>query len=501
VANAAVALHRGTPPPLPDQVTYTDAEGRYRFTALRSGGYDLRADKSGYDQARAVGVNLAPRKSTTVDLIVAPAKASAQLGPAAADPKTERPGPQAPEFFDEPQFTVAGVTEGSNLGGHGSDTVRRTTEALARATASLSKESAKQSSAASMAPTSAALETSLRGAATREPASFDANWRLGRLLADDGRPAEAVAALEAASRLNPGNAEVHHLLGEVEEKLRHPLQAVREFERAATLDPSEANLFDWGTELLTHRALEPATEVFTRGQRLFPKSERMLLALGAAWYARGSCDQASQFLAGASDLDPTDPTPYLYLGRMQSAETAPIAGAVERLAHFAQIEPQNALANYYYALSLFKQSQRQSPSAAEAERDGGPSASVESLLQKAVRLDPKLSPAYLQLGIVYAERTDFSRAISAFQTAIVVSTSNAGADDIGSPSAATLEEAHYRLAQAYMRTGDKPKAQEELKLNAQIAEKIKEKTEQDRSEIQAFIISLRQPDSSSRTEP
>ena len=46
----------------------------------------------------------------------------------------------SPAFFDEPRFTVAGVTDTTNLGGHGSDTVVRNREALAQATASLSRQ-------------------------------------------------------------------------------------------------------------------------------------------------------------------------------------------------------------------------------------------------------------------------------------------------------------------------------------------------------------------------
>ena len=61
------------------------------------------------------------------------------------------------------------------------------------------------------------------------------------------------------------------MLGDVEEKLGNSLEAVREYQRAAELNPSEANLFDWGTELLIHRAFEPATEVFNEGNRLFPQ--------------------------------------------------------------------------------------------------------------------------------------------------------------------------------------------------------------------------------------
>src|SRR5258706_2888849 len=266
------------------QITHADSEGAYRFVALRAGVYTLRAEMGGYEGAIVGPVSVAQRETKKIDLALAPPKASDPGNPGA--PKAETPA-QAPAFFDEPQFTVAGVTQATNSGGHGSDTVLRTTETLAQATVSLSEES----SAASNPTTSAATESSLRDTVTR----------------------------------NPKDPELHHRLGDVEEKLGNPLDAVREYQRAAELDPSEANLFDWGTELLTHRALEPATEVFAKGNRLFPKSVRMLVALGVAWYARGSYDQAAQCLVNASDLTPDNPTPYLFLGKMQSVEGRPSA--------------------------------------------------------------------------------------------------------------------------------------------------------------------------------
>jgi hypothetical protein len=62
---------------------------------------------------------------------------------------------------------------------------------------------------------------------------------------------------------------------------------------------------------------------------------------------------------------------------------------------------------------------------------------------------------------------------------------------VHSQSDETLEEAHYRLAQAYLRTGDKPKAQEQLKLHDRLSKKTKENTERERREIQGFAIVLR----------
>jgi tetratricopeptide (TPR) repeat protein len=450
IANATVFLQfaTGTEAPTQAQITHADSEGAYRFTTLPAGVYTLRAEVNGYDAAIAAPVSLAQKETKRIDLTLESTKASTSQSAPPVKPATGKPGEQTPEFFDEPQFTVAGVTQATNSGGHGSDTVLRSTEALAKATVSLSKESG----GGSNPPVSAMTESSLRDAVTR----------------------------------NPANPELHHLLADVEEKLGNPLQAVREYQRAAELDPSEAHLFDWGTELLTHRALEPATEIFTKGNRLFPKSVRMLVALGVAWYARGSYDQAGQCLVNASDLAPDNPTPYLFLGKMQSVEGPPSAESVERLRRFAELQPDNALANYYYAVSLWKKS----AGAVDARRDNERSARVESLLRKALHLDPKLGAAYLQLGILYAQRKDFPRAISAYQKAIEVSPEQFSSQH-GSPEGdETLEVAHYRLAQAYLRTGDKTRSQEELQLHAHLTKKTKDNRERERREIQQFVISL-----------
>ena len=470
----------------------TDSEGLYHFAALRAGVYILRVEKAGYDAAIFGRCALGGKETKKIDLTLKPAKASAQSGSTGT-----------PEFYDEPQFTVAGVTDTTQLGGHGSDTVVRTREGLARETASL-KPLADVSPHTSAAT---AAEKSLREAAEHEPASFDANYRFGTQLVDEGKAREALPYLDRASQLRPGDyaasyalarahadagdypaartrlralqtvqdkagqeeAELHHLLGDVEEKLGNPLKAVQEYERAAEMSPSEPNLFDWGAELLMHRAMEPAIEVFTKGNHLFPHSVRMLVGLGVSWYARGSYEPAVQRLCEASDLNPDDPSPYLFLGKIQSVEKTQPDALVERLRRFVTLRPENATANYYYAVSLWKG--RKGP------EDGETLAQVQSLLEKAVHLDPRLGPGHLQLGILYSERRDFSEAISAYQQTIEVNPS--------------LEEAHYRLAQAYRQTGQKLKAQEELRVYDQISKSKAADAERQRHEIQQFVYTLR----------
>jgi tetratricopeptide (TPR) repeat protein len=254
---------------------------------------------------------------------------------------------------------------------------------------------------------------------------------------------------------------------------------------------------------------------------------RMLVALGVADYARGSYDEAAHCLANASDIDPRDPTPYLFLGSMQDAEIIPSEGTVDRLARFVELQPENPLASYYYAVGLLKESGKEagkeSLSPAGGEHDEQPRVQpengdarslfvrVESLLQKALKLDPKLGAAYLQLGKLYSQRGDLSRAISAYETAIAVISEQARPLPLGTRVAHSqsshpeilypeiihpqieeaLEESHYRLAQAYLRTGEKAKAQEQLQLHQELSKKTKEDSDRERRDIQEFVISLR----------
>jgi len=371
-----------------------------------------------------------------------------------------------PEFFDEPHFTVAGVTDTTNLGGHGSDTVVRNREALAKATAEMSKPGA----AAVLSASDVAKEKSLREAAERQPESFEANYQLGEILLAEGKARDALAYLKQAAQIEPDDGEPHHLLAEVCEKLHNPLEAVREFQRAAELSPSEPNLFDWGSELLLHHAAEPAVEVFTKGNRLFPRSARMLAGLGASWYALGLYERAVQQLVEASDLNPDDANPYLFMGKIQAVESISSNAVLERLKRFAALQPENPLANYYYAVAL--QKRRAAPD------DEENFAQVKSLLEKAARLDPSLGIAYLQLGVLNSDRKDLANAIAAYERAIAAT--------------ADLEEAHYRLAQAYRRAGETVKARAELQLYERVSKEKAAAVERERHEVQQFVYELKE---------
>jgi tetratricopeptide (TPR) repeat protein len=406
----------------------TNPNGTFAISVRHSGTFTLRADKSGLHGENKEPLAMAAGENRHLDLVLVPSS-SAMM-----------------EFKDEPDFTVAGVTDWSNVGLHGSDTTARTSEALAKETVKLKPgDPEKSTGPISNHKYQVALDCEAKG--------------------DFARAREQVRKLIAIS----DDAEGHHLLGDLDERLGDPLEAVREYQRAARMYPSEQNYFDWGTELLLHKAAQPAVEVFTKGARLHQDSARILAGLGAASYAVGSYDDAARHLCAASDLSPADSAPYLFLGQMEKTVLSPLPCSEEKLARFAREQPTNALANYYYAVSLCK-TQR-------GAEDSAISRQAEELLEKAVQLDPHLGEAYIQLGILYFARSDFTPAIQAFQQAIKVSPQ--------------LSEAHYRLSLAYKRTGEDAKAHQEFETYQQSEKMETAAVERQRSELKRFLVILK----------
>ena len=472
--------------------TQTDAAGSFVFLGLSKGSYRVSAEKAGLRSRTADVVASSDNDTEKVDLV---------LGGKGSAAGASAHGAQTMEFSDQPNFTVAGVTDWTAVGGHGSDSTLRTSESLASETLALKTESAGRGTATASvdAGKEREAESKLRAALASAPESFDANHRLGELYLHAGRYREAIPLLESAYRADPaheGNqydlalayegdgdvararerirellakqqsADLHRLMGELDEKAGDPLSAVHEYEQAVKLSPSEQNYFEWGSELLLHRAVWQAQEVFRKGADAYPKSARMQTGLGTALFSGARYDEAALRLCDASDLNPTDPQPYLFMGKIQMAAPNALTCVAPKLARFVQQQPGSSIANYLYAMSLLKR-QEQAPDPEVVQQ-------AKTLLTKAVTIDSKCSEAYLQLGILSASQREFERAIGFYTKAIE-----------GDPE---LADAHYRLGVAYDRTGQPAKAKQEFQLHDQIKQQQAEATERQRREVKQFLF-------------
>jgi tetratricopeptide (TPR) repeat protein len=476
--------------------TKTNAKGVFAFTALPIGLYLLRAEKSGLSSHETVLVLEGKRSNIDLTLDI---PGDIQSNSSVSSPSST----QAMEFSDKPNFTIAGVTDWTAVGGHGSDSTLRTSEDLARETLTLKPERPRRSisDTSSGAGEKNESESQLHDAVASAPESFEANHRLGEFYLHARRYQDSIPLLQTAYRIDSARddnaydlalayketgeilqaheyvrkliahkdtADLHRLAGELDEKLGDPLAAVKEEEQAVRLDPSEQNYFEWGSELLLHRAVWQAADVFKNGAKAYPKSARMLTALGTALFAGALYDEAALRLCNASDLNPTDPEPYIFMGKVEMATPTTLPCVEQKLARFVQDQPNNAVANYLYAISLWKRQEQPADQRALQQ--------VETLLTKAVTIDPKCVGAYLQLGIFYSAQRDYEKAISFYTKAIEVDPQ--------------LSEAHYRLGVAYDRTGELAKAKNEFLLHGEIEKQQSAAVERQRREIKQFIVVL-----------
>jgi tetratricopeptide (TPR) repeat protein len=341
-----------------------------------------------------------------------------------------------------------------------------------------------------------------RKALELEPHDYDANHNLGEFYIQTGKIADAIPLLEEAQRITPASydngydlaqadlltgrlaparqltqnlvqqkntGELHNLLGQIEEKDGKFVPAANEFGIAANMDPSEENLFDWGSEFLLHRTYEPAIEVFEKATVRYPSSPRLFIGLGLALYSRGKYDEAVKALLAAADLNPADPRCYLFLSKAYDSSPNQAEEVIQRFRRFSELQPGNALALYYYAMSLWK--------GKRAEDPGFDLREVESLLQKSVALDPKLAEAHVHLGNLYADQHEYAKSIPEYTRALELNPN--------------LPDAHYRLGQDYVHVGQKDRAQGEFDVYQRLRAQHMAEVDKERAEVQQFVYSAK----------
>ncbi|MGC1906981.1 MAG: tetratricopeptide repeat protein [Candidatus Acidiferrum sp.] len=345
----------------------------------------------------------------------------------------------------------------------------------------------------------AQAEEQFRKAVELEPENFDANHNLGEAYIRAGKIAAAAPYLEKAQHLDASNydngydlalayltigrtkdaraliqsllqqkntAELHNLLAEVEEKDGNFVVAANEYETAAHMDPSESNLFDWASELLIHRTLEPSITIFRDAAQRYPQSSRLAIGLGMALYSLGKYDDAVASLLRAADLSPSDARIYPFLARSYDSSPGQADEVIKRFRRFAELQPRNGRAFYYYAMSIWKGKRAQDPTVDLHE--------VESLLKKSIVLDPSLAEAQLQLGNLYSDQSHYAEAIPYYKRALGLNSD--------------LADAHYRLGQAYVRTNQKDLAQPELQLYQQLRAQHLADLDKQRAEVRQFVL-------------
>jgi tetratricopeptide (TPR) repeat protein len=196
-----------------------------------------------------------------------------------------------------------------------------------------------------------------------------------------------------------------------------------------------------------------------------------MIGLGMALDLRGKFDEAVKALLTAADMDPSDARCYVFLSKAYDSSPNQAEDVIQRFRRYAELQPNNALAQYYYALSLWK-GKRVGDAGLDLHE-------VESLLEKSIALDEKLPDAHVQLGNLYADQHEYAKSIPEYLRALELDPN--------------LSDAHYRLGTDYVHVGQKDQAQKEFDVYQKLRAQHLAEIDKERAEVQQFVYAEKAP--------
>jgi tetratricopeptide (TPR) repeat protein len=237
-----------------------------------------------------------------------------------------------------------------------------------------------------------------------------------------------------------GKAEAFDLLGAIQEKQGRTAEVEQAFQEAAMREPSnEEYRFDYGNSFVQHGKVASAIEVFRAAVADLPRSWKLRAGLGSACYLAGDYESAAQALLEAVRLKPDATPAWFLLGEAYESATRSQPAIETAFGSYLKSAPRDAWAYYHYGAILYQRAQA-----------SGRADYHEAVLNlnQALRLDPKLAQAYLELGLIAMAEGKTEQSITALQKAVSLEPG--------------LAAAHYRLGLAYQRLGNGTRAQEEM---------------------------------------
>lgn len=140
---------------------------------------------------------------------------------------------------------------------------------------------------------------------TKRPGNGRAHNNLGKALFGEGRPAEAIAHYEAASRLQPGEVEPTYNLGLALAQLGHPAEAIQYYKAALRLQPGYAAAHNnLGNSLLQTGRLAEAAQHYEIAVLLKPRFAAAHSNLSNVRLAQGRVPEAIREGEAAVRFDP-----------------------------------------------------------------------------------------------------------------------------------------------------------------------------------------------------
>jgi Tfp pilus assembly protein PilF len=306
--------------------------------------------------------------------------------------------------------------------------------------------------------------TELSAVTALEPNNVSAILLLARaqLAARDIRAAGRTLETAVARGLQSGK--IYAALADVYEQSGHVENAIPAMRLAIESDPqNEFYRFRYGMLLTDTKAPGAAVIRLQEALQTFPRSPRLMFALGIAHFANRNSNEAAGAFEQALKIDPNFAPALAYLGLMQieQGQYQSAAGFFERA---LKIDGQLTIVHYLLADALVKDN------AADLT-------AAEKHLKIAIALDKSFAPAQLALGKLYQRLNRPEEAAKQFEYVVKLEPN--------------LAEAHYQLGRTYTRLKRTSEAQLELETFKRLSEGQKEKSQSELQEIVRRLANVR----------
>ncbi|HKG47238.1 MAG TPA: tetratricopeptide repeat protein, partial [Pyrinomonadaceae bacterium] len=312
-----------------------------------------------------------------------------------------------------------------------------------------------------------------------DPRNVDAHTYLGMVAADANDLKDAERHFAAAASLAPSEPSTRNNYGAILMRLGQTAKAIIEFEASLKLNANQLSALTNLAQIYFDRGrlddLQMARSLLERSGKINsdPQISRALvitcLKLSQVLMGKGDLRAAGRTLetAVASGLD--DARIYAALAEVYEAD-GHFENAIPAMRLAVQRDPQNEAYHFRYGLLLtdshapaagilrLQEALKQFPSSARlwlalgiAQLTHGQNVEAENSFKQSLAFDAKLVPALAYLGVTYAERGQYEKAIGFYEQAIALN-----------PQLAAL---HYLVADTMLKTAnaDATRAEKYLK--------------------------------------